>query len=309
MPAESPGVRVDSGVTEGDEVTPWYDPMLAKLVVWDSNRERARARMLQALAECRVIGVATNLGFLSRLVGCAAFAAAELDTGLVERERDFLFETGVEPPREAFVAATLAILLAEDAEATRTASRHPQPCSPWHARDGWRLNTPGGRRVLLRLGERETVVAVEHLGGGYRLDLDGASIHALAEAEDDHGLRMVLDGVRLHATVVCAGPQLHVLLHGRVWLLSRIDPLAHAGVADSREGSLLAPMPGTVGAWLVEPGAAVATGTPLMILEAMKMEHAVKAPAAGHVTRFRFAPGETVSEGDELLEFALETLD
>jgi 3-methylcrotonyl-CoA carboxylase alpha subunit len=114
-PAESINVRVDTGVEEGDEITPFYDPMIAKLIVWDVDRPAALARMRQALADYRIVGVTTNIDFLSRLVACPAFANADLDTGLIERSRDFLFPARSEPPSSVFFVAAVAGLLREHA--------------------------------------------------------------------------------------------------------------------------------------------------------------------------------------------------
>ena len=139
-PQESLHVRVDTGVEQGDEITPFYDPMIAKLIVWDQTRELALQRMLQALAEYRIVGVANNVEFLARLVACPAFAHADLDTGLIERERSFLFPEHDEPPIDAYFVAALATLLREEARARAHGEGGSDPYSPWHLRDGWRLN-------------------------------------------------------------------------------------------------------------------------------------------------------------------------
>ncbi len=164
-PEENLHVRVDTGVEEGDEIGPFYDPMIAKLIVWDTSREQALARMLQALARYRIVGVANNVDFLSRLVASPAFTRADLDTGLIERERDFLFVTGSPIPREVFLVAALATLLREEARASSEASSHSDPLSPWHWRDGWRLNSRAERR---HPAGRSGRVAVERHGGGGR---------------------------------------------------------------------------------------------------------------------------------------------
>ena len=122
-PPETLHVRVDTGVEEGDEITPYYDPMIAKLIVWDEDRERACARMLRALAQYRVVGVANNVEFLSRLVACPAFASADLDTGLIEREREFLFPEQDEVPGEVFAIGALAELLRESQQAIEQGRR------------------------------------------------------------------------------------------------------------------------------------------------------------------------------------------
>ncbi len=305
-PEENLYVRVDTGVEEGDEIGPFYDPMIAKLIVWDANRERALARMLRALAQYRVVGVANNIDFLSRLVASPAFSRADLDTGLIEREREFLFPAGASIPRDVLLVAALATLLREEARAGAEASIHTDPLSPWHSRDGWRLNSRAERRLLFRAGELEKAVRVRYVEGGYVLEFDGQATRVRGELGPDDTLRADLNGLQLNATVVVAGERRYVFLHGRTWHLARIDPLYHGGEGGGPEGGLLAPMPGNVIALIAREGAKVEKGAPLLILEAMKMEHTITAPAAGTVKAFRFAVGDQVGDGAELVEFEAE---
>jgi len=302
-PEESLHVRVDTGVEEGDEITPHYDPMLAKLIVWDETRERACARMLQALAQYRVVGVANNIGFLSRLVACPAFAQADLDTSLIEREREFLFMAAGEPPREAWLAAALAELLREQATADTAARQHVDPHSPWHRRDGWRLNSGVSRRLTFRSGDVVKAVTVTYVGDAYQLDVDGRPTVASGEMKPGGQLRADFGGNRTAATVIAAGEKRHVFLHGRCHVLAAVDPLFHAGEGGGAEGGLTAPMPGKVIALVARPGDRLEKGAPLLILEAMKMEHTICAPAAGTVKAFRYAVGEQVADGAELVDF------
>ncbi|MBK8336955.1 MAG: acetyl/propionyl/methylcrotonyl-CoA carboxylase subunit alpha [Sterolibacteriaceae bacterium] len=303
-PPESAQVRVDTGVEQDDEITPHYDPMIAKLIVWGQDRDSARARMLQALAQYRVVGVANNIDFLSRLVACPAFAQADLDTGLIERERDFLFAASGGPPRDVLLVAALATLLREQALADQRAARHADPHSPWHRRDGWRLNSQARRALLFRSGEQEKVVGVRYAPAGYLLDLDGQVTAVRGELGANGSLWADLGGLRLEAVVVVAAEKRHVFLHGRAWLLVRVDPLGHAGEAGAAEGGLVAPMPGKVIALIARAGEAVAKGAPLLVLEAMKMEHTIAAPRDGVVRAFRYAVGEQVADGAELVDFA-----
>jgi 3-methylcrotonyl-CoA carboxylase alpha subunit len=302
-PAESLHVRVDTGVEQGDEVSPHYDSMISKLIVWGENREQALARMLQSLAQYRVAGVANNVGFLSRLVACPAFAQADLDTGLIEREKDFLFPAAADVPREAWLAAALAEVLRERAAAAEQARQRPDAYSPWHIRDGWRLNGAVRRSLIFRCGETEKAVAVSYLKRGFDLELDGQAVVADGQLAPGSQLRADLGGSVINATVVMAGEKRHVFLHGRAFVLAAVDPLYHAGEGGGAEGSLTAPMPGKVIALLAQVGAKLEKGAPLLILEAMKMEHTLCAPAAGIVTAFRVAVGEQVTDGAELVDF------
>jgi len=305
-PEENLHVRVDTGVEQGDEITPYYDPMIAKLIVWDESRERALARMSQALAQYRVVGVANNVGFLSRLVACPAFAGADLDTGLIEREKAFLFPAEGDLPAEVWLAAALAELLRERAFAQDEAAADADPHSPWHLRDGWRINSVARRSLKFRCGEMEKTVDIAYGSSGsshFDLSLDGKSTRAAGLFKADGSLRADLDGRRLNASVVAAGEKRHVFLHGHCHILAAIDPLYHAGEGGGAEGGLTAPMPGKVIALVAAEGATVEKGAPLLILEAMKMEHTIAAPSAGTVKAFRFAVGDQVTDGAELVEF------
>ena len=302
-PAESLHVRVDTGVEEGDEISPHYDPMIAKLIVWDINRDRALARMLQALADYRVVGVANNIEFLSRLTACPAFAGADLDTGLIEREKAYLFPADEAVPAEVLQIAALAELLRDAAFADRRAARGADPASPWHARDGWRMNATACRSLLFRHGESERAVEVAYLPGAWRLTVGSSSVVARGELNPRGLLRVELDGTRMDATVIAAAGRRHVFARGRAWQLAAVDPLHPGGEGGGAEGGLMAPMPGKVIALVAAEGAKVEKGAPLLILEAMKMEHTITAPAAGTVKAFRFGVGDQVGDGAELVEF------
>jgi 3-methylcrotonyl-CoA carboxylase alpha subunit len=302
-PAENINVRVDTGVEQDDEISPHYDPMIAKLIVWDESRERALARMLQALADYRVVGVSNNIGFLSRLVACPAFAQADLDTGLIERERSFLFPEGGEPPAEAWLVAALAELIQDREYAAAEAVAGNDPYSPWHARDGWRVNSVTRREIRLRAGETEKAVNAAYVGTGIQLEFGGQTVSAAGRFIDGGQLRVDLGGRRISATVVAANEKRHVFIDGVCHIFAAIDPLFHAGSGGGAEGGLTAPMPGKVIALIAAVGGKVEKGAPLLILEAMKMEHTIAAPSAGTVKAFRFNVGEQVSDGAELVEF------
>jgi 3-methylcrotonyl-CoA carboxylase alpha subunit len=186
---------------------------------------------------------------------------------------------------------------------------NPDPYSPWDLRDGWRLNSSFERKLLFRYGEQERTVVVGYADDHYVLKLDGIATLARGELGANSTLRVELGGLRLDATVVVAGERRHVFLHGRSYQLARVDPLYHSGEGQGPEGGLLAPMPGKVVAILAKPGTKLAKGTPLLVLEAMKMEHTILAPGPGQVTAFRFAVGEQVSEGAELVDFENADLD
>jgi len=309
-PAETLNVRIDTGVEQDDEISPHYDPMIAKLIVWDGSdtnaRERALARMLQALADYRVVGVSNNIGFLSRLVACPAFAQADLDTGLIERERAFLFPESAEPPAEAWLVAALAELIHDQQYAAAEAVASADPHSPWHARDGWRMNGNARREIRLRAGETEKAVNAGYAGDSFVLEFEGRTVTATGRFTGSSELRVDLGGRRINVTVVSANEKRHVFIDGLCFVFAAIDPLFHAGSGGGAEGGLTAPMPGKVIALIAPVGSKVEKGAPLLILEAMKMEHTIAAPAAGTVKAFHFTVGEQVSDGAELVEFEAE---
>ncbi|MFC5301910.1 acetyl-CoA carboxylase biotin carboxylase subunit [Azospira restricta] len=302
-PAESLNVRVDTGVEAGDEITPHYDPMIAKLIVWDENRDGALARMRRALADYRVVGVTTNIDFLSRLVACPAFAGADLDTGLIERSRGFLFPEAVAAPKEVLQVAAVGELLWEQAQAKSAAKQSGDPWSPWHARDGWRLNLQARRTLGFRDGEALAEVQVAYAADHWKLSVPGETVLARGRKLDGDRFAVELDDRRLIASVIAAGSKRHVFLNGQTWIVERDDPLHLVEAGGAQGGGLTAPMPGKVVALLVQPGAKVDKGTPLLILEAMKMEHTITAPKNGVVKAFCYAAGDQVADGAELVEF------
>ncbi len=306
-PAESINVRVDTGVEEGDEITPFYDPMIAKLIVWDETRDGALARMRKALADYRVAGLTTNIDFLSRLVACPAFAKADLDTGLIERQKDFLFPAAQPVPRDALLVATVGELLWEQHAAKLAAQHSGDPFSPWHARDGWRMNLSAARTISFMDGETLVDVQVRYRGERWEIALCGESTVASGKKLEGDRFAVELDDRRLIASVVAVDDKRTVFLQGSTYSLLRDDPLHRVDAGDSHGGGLTAPMPGKVVALLAQPGQKVDKGTPLLILEAMKMEHTITAPAAGTLKAFCYAAGEQVVDGAALVEFENES--
>ena len=302
-PAESINVRVDTGVEEGDEITPFYDPMIAKLIVWDETRDGALARMRQALADYQVAGLTTNIDFLSRLVACPAFAGADLDTGLIERQKDFLFPAAQPVPRDALLVATVGELLWEQHAAKLAAKTSGDPHSPWHARDGWRMNLSSARSISFKDGETLVDAQVRYRRDHWAITVAGETTLARGKKLEGDRFAVELDDRRLIASVVAVDDRRSIFLQGSTVTLLRDDPLHRVDAGDSHGGGLTAPMPGKVVALLAQPGQAVEKGTPLLILEAMKMEHTITAPAAGVVKAFCYAAGEQVADGAALVEF------
>ena len=303
MPAPTPRVRIDTGVRAGDEVSPYYDPMLAKLIVWGEDRERALAQLRAALADCEVAGVTTNIAFLERVVAHDAFASGRLDTGLIDKHRDALFPApGATPPR-ALLAAALAEYAAIVDTAAAAAVASGDPHSPWHVPDAWWNGsaTHAIRQTFADGDARHAVTLRPRAGGGVDVELADRTVRARVRRRDGRYL-IDADGTPFAAAVVALGDDRLVFAPGLRRRLKLIDPLAHAGEEEARAGHLTAPMSGTVVAVMVKVGDKVAKGAALVVLEAMKMEHTIAAPAAGVVAAVNFAVGERVAEGADLVD-------
>jgi 3-methylcrotonyl-CoA carboxylase alpha subunit len=298
-PEPSRHVRIDSGVEQGDAITPFYDPMIAKLIVWDETRELAVRRMSNALAGWRIVGVANNVEFLRRLVTSRSFREAELDTGLIEREKEWIWSKETATPDRVLVLAALGIVLGEREAGTAA-------ISPWARRDGWRLNGSFTRRLVFMRGDRELVAEVEYRARDYRISIGQAHYSVSGTGGENGGIDAVIDGQQVHGTVISYHGRFHVFCADQSHVLTYVDPLEIAAQGHSKESSLLAPMPGRVIAQLVEPGDRVEKGDSLLVLEAMKMEYTIHAPDAGRVESFHFAVGDQVTEGAELLHFNRE---
>jgi 3-methylcrotonyl-CoA carboxylase alpha subunit len=249
-----------------------------------------------------VVGPATNLDFLLRIARDPAFAAGGIDTGHLERAGEALLAPPEAADDRLFAIASLWILCRQRAQAAALAVRSPDPCSPWHRVDGWRLNDVGHQTVRLGQGERMVEVEVRVDGTGFLLGIGDRRIAASAEIRAD-GMAVWLDGEASHLTVVERGEQLHLFTReGRI-RIDRLDPLRLAEAEDEAEGALSAPMPGKIVRQPVAAGDRVTRGAPLLVLEAMKMEHTVVAPRDGRIVQLHYAEGDQVEEGAILIEF------
>jgi len=299
-PHEDPHTRVDTGVREGDEVSIHYDPMIAKLVVWDRDRASALRRLLSGLDRYEVAGVVTNIDFLAAVAAHPAFAAADLDTGFIDKHRDDLIPAVGDTADEVLALACLDVLL------RRKGSREAgDPYSPWGRVDGWRLNDDGYDHLHFVDGDREVDVRVDYpRSGGYLLALTNGQMAVDGELEADGSLTADLAGRRMRAAVVHDGDAMTILAGGRSYRLRWTDPMAMADIEIEGEGRVTAPLPGKVIQLMATQGASVKKGDPLLIMEAMKMEHTIAAPIDGEIASVNCAEGEQVEEGAELISFA-----
>jgi len=293
---ERGAVRVDAGVREGNAISPYYDSMIAKLIVWGEDRAQALARLDAALAATQIVGLHTNVAFLRRVVNCASFATADLDTSLIERERAVLLDQPA-LPIELAAAGVVAHALAD--EATLEGS------DPWSQRHGWRLHGGARRHFDIEHGDTLHAVALARLHDGACLLQIGAQswpFQARAMSGGVHDIH--LGERRLRLTVHVQGERVAVFAPEGSIVVHEIDAIAHAGEGAGDVGRLTAPMPGKVIAFLAQAGDAVSKGQPLAVMEAMKMEHTLNAPRDGVVAELLYAVGDQVGEGGELLRLA-----
>ena len=300
LPTASAHVRIDAGVVEGDTVTIFYDPMIAKLIVHDVDRPRALARMRTALSQCAITGPKSNIEFLERLVRHPAIVNATIDTGYLDRHLDEFMPAADIDPTLLFAAATAQLML-QEAEQRTAAASSSDPHSPWASADGWRLGHAGLRRLAFVHRDARIELTAHGSGGDYRIQHDGTAI-------DVAGARLA-DGV-LSARFHGKGQRFSVQHDGNLLLLHdglrrlRLQSVAvyrrdNAAAAPTGH-QVLAPMPGRVVLVKAGLGDKVAAGQELLVLEAMKMELSLKAPRAGIVARIGAAAGDFV-EADALL--------
>ena len=301
-PQTSAAVRIDTGVREADAISRFYDPMIAKLIAWGEDRPSALRRLKSALADYRIVGVATNVAFLQRVVAHDAFAGARLDTGLIDRHRAALFPPPSPPSARVLALAALGELVRMREDAAAWARASADPWSPWQVLDTWWPNSD----------EHALALCFEAAGGEHwvrvRTRSDAVSLTigerdcAASVARAGDGLRVQLDDMEIAADVVARGEDRYVFCAGESYRMRLVDPLAHSGEEEPHPGHLMAPMSGTVVAVLVKPGETVSKGAALLILEAMKMEHTITAPAAGTVSAVNYRAGDQVAEGADLID-------
>ncbi|MBP6019651.1 MAG: acetyl/propionyl/methylcrotonyl-CoA carboxylase subunit alpha [Burkholderiaceae bacterium] len=298
-------VRIDGGVQQGDTISPYYDPMIAKLIVRGRDRDEARARMAQALGEIQGVGVHTNIAFLRRLMLDPAFAAADLDTGLIERQYDSLFPAP-SPIAPATLALAVTALLAQQGQTNSKPAANAMPSDPWAQTDGWRITGQFQQPFSLVADDVQYDLLVQRNGKQWSFTHDGEPVslqwQADAQATDQYSLRVQLDGHYAQATVILQQDNIHIFTNGGVQVLQIFDPVVHSqDEGGAHQGGLTAPMPGKIIAIAVAAGDKVKSGDALLVMEAMKMEHTIHAPTDGTVEEVFFNIGDQVTDGVELI--------
>ncbi len=299
------GVRIDDGVREGDSISPFYDSMVAKLIVHGDTREQALARLDEALSQTRIVGLTTNVQFLRHIIRTDSFATAKLDTALIQREEKALFAQ--EPLGLALTAASVVANTLHREEALKGRD-------PFSSRDGWRAYGVATRNFgfVFHGASHNAVLTYAH-DGSQQLCVNDANGNAdgdvsgtLMYREDGDALHISFAGQHTRVQVFHEtqghDDVAHVFAPQGATRITVVDALAHAGEVQEAGGRLTAPMPGKVVSFAVAAGDKVKAGQPLAVMEAMKMEHTIAAPADGEVLELLYAPGDQVAEGEELLK-------
>lgn len=308
-PIENQHTRVDTGVRQGDSVSVFYDPMIAKLIVWDESREKALARLANALREYRIDGLTTNIDFLHRLATCKAFINADLDTGFIDKHRAELFAAELiqteqhNSVRDTTMAA-LYLVLRQKENALRYVSSSDTN-SPWNHCSRWRMNQSTVQTFDILINQKQQSIDVEENATPtetrFRILIDDQTVDVSGHLEGS-ALRAEIDGHQFNASVSETGG-IKLFTQESVITFSEIEPEMGDFDNSSSDGGLAAPMNGTIITLLAQQGDSVSEGTPLLVMEAMKMEHTIRAPSDGIVREFFFQPGDLVDGGSELLAF------
>ena len=294
-PDESAHVRVDTGVTEGDEISIHYDPMIAKLIVWDEIREQAVNRMVQALEHYRIAGLKTNIRFLHAAVDAQPFREAELTTNFIATHNDLLFPKSRLDLDKALVLAAGFILEQRKSAEPVTGD----PWSPFGRKNSWRMNSEYAQPLTLQVGDDKHELKILERDDRYQVFVGGSVYHLNAKLNDDY-LQAVINGHRLSVHGNLHNEELVLFYEGDTFKCT-VYRETYGFEEMASEGSLAAPMNGSVVAIQAQIGDTVTAGQTLVIMEAMKMEHAIKAPADGVVSEIFYAEGDQVAEGAELI--------
>ena len=313
-PIESENVRIDTGVRQGDDVSVYYDPMIAKLIVWDENREKALQRLAKALSEYRINGVTTNIDFLYNLATSKPFVEADIDTGFIEKNNDLIFHNNEKQLDNELPIAALFLVLSKENKAKQQAQKSNDPNSPWYNADAWRSNEANLHTLVLAHNDVEFTVTVEKKRKGddayYSINVNGEQFDCqgeiLSTPLNDDTIVATINGHRSQTTFNHFENTISLYRANGVFNFTHVLPDCGQHEGEDNHGGLAAPMNGTMVGVLVEAGQQVTKGQPLVIMEAMKMEHTIKAPSDGTIDEVYFKEGDMVDGGAELLAFTAQ---
>jgi 3-methylcrotonyl-CoA carboxylase alpha subunit len=305
LPEPSRHVRIDAGVDQGDSVSIFYDPMIAKLIVRDEDRPRALARMREALAQCEVVGPKSNIAFLERLVRHPAIAEGTIDTGYLDRRLDEFLAGDAPPSPAALFAAATAVLMSEEQAALAEARASSDPHSPWAISDGWRIGHPGKRIVVLAQRSERHEIEARGYGGDYALRAGGARCAVRAAHIEGKWLSGHFDDEARRVRVALDQHRVRVHLdEGTREAFARAPAFAFETSSGEGGDRVIAPMPGRVVLVKATAGEEVQKDQELLVMEAMKMELTLRAPRAGKLESVHAAAGDFVEADVVLVKFA-----
>ncbi|TCB48249.1 acetyl/propionyl/methylcrotonyl-CoA carboxylase subunit alpha [Acinetobacter terrestris] len=296
-PEQNQHVRVDSGIVQGDEISTYYDPMIAKLIVWGENREAALLQMHHALGQFHVDGLGNNIAFLDRIIRCDSFKNAELDTNLIQREDEFLFKNIPSLKPELVVATALTELL------LRFSKNKPASNPVWQSETLWRVNISPSYAIKLKLDEALFQVNLSAEKQGFVAEYQGEKFHISGQLLNSNSAHFSINGKQDKIAFSQNAQGLTIFKNGQSHKFAYLNQKFSSEDAQSTEGNLKAPMPGVITQVLVAANDQVKKDDVLMTLEAMKMEYSIRAPHDGIIAASYFQAGDQVKAGDELVEF------
>lgn len=294
-PEQNQNVRIDSGIIQGDEITTFYDPMIAKLIVWGENRQAALVQMQHALGQFYVDGLGNNIAFLDRIIRSESFKTANLDTNLIQREDDFLFKKiATASPDTKVAAAFIALLLKFSAV----------PNNPiWQNHKLWRVNLNSSYTVKLEYLNETIQVEFTQEQNTYLAKFQDQTFEISGELADKNTLSLLINGKKIKQAFNQNQDGLTLYQNGQSFIFGYIKQNFAAADTQDNEANLKAPMPGVITQVLVEKNATVKKDDVLITLEAMKIEYSIRAPRDGVISQAYFQVGDQVKAGDELVEF------
>lgn len=305
FPKENTHIRVDSGVTQGDSISIYYDPLIAKLIVWDENREKAISRLKEALAHTYLAGVQSNLHLLQNIVATPAFASAELETNFIGNHPEVL-SNAIQISNQDIAFAAIALFLMQCKEAESLLHVATDPYSPWGLADSFRLNLDANRVMRLRFEQRLYSVTLQLVKGVVAsICVNDSEFKPELIALHNEELTITLDKQRFKCSAVYLKPYLHLYIQGKHLVFSVPADLTADEEGDS-ENKIIAPMPGSLTEVFVKPGQEVKKGERLVVVEAMKMQHTLYASNNGKVEEIFYTKGDLIDEGAELLKLSME---
>ncbi len=305
-PASNNNVRVDTGVQQGDEVSVYYDPMIAKLIVWDEDRNTALQRLRQSLRDYQIAGMKTNLPFLHKLASADAFARAQLDTRFIERHEQDIFKTDEQDQTHYLLLAALSIVLKQRQQRSAISHQLIDSSSPWFETIDWRMNLLHSEHITLSIGDEthflEVQVAAQDTVNGFTIKY-AEHVYFVAGELLETKLTAFIEGHRQTVTVSLLDDKGMIFTQQGTFEFHL--PAVDLGVDDANHslGMLTAPMNGTVVELTVKAGDKVSKDSLLLVMEAMKMEHSIRAPSDGYVEEFYFNAGDLVDGGAQLMSF------